>query len=75
MSIKENFSTCYQLLEEMMDHGYPLTTEPNALKAMIQPPTVMGKLAEVVLRRAMGLARWPLVVCAPASLLVHAHSS
>jgi len=30
-----------------MDHGYPLTTEPNALKAMIRPPTVMGKLAEV----------------------------
>ena len=29
-----------QLLEEMMDNGYPLTTEPNALKAMIMPPTV-----------------------------------
>ena len=25
----------YQLLEEMMDNGYLLTTEPNALKAMI----------------------------------------
>ena len=43
IAIKENFSTCYQLLEEMMDNGYPLTTEPNALKAMIRPPTVMGK--------------------------------
>lgn len=29
-----------QLLEEMMDHGYPLTTEPNALKVhtSIIPP-------------------------------------
>jgi AP-3 complex subunit mu len=37
MTIKENFATVYQLLEEMMDYGYPLTTEPNALKAMIKP--------------------------------------
>lgn len=44
MSIKDNFSTCYQLLEEMMDNGYPLTTEPNALKAMIMPSTVLGKV-------------------------------
>lgn len=43
-SIKENFSTVYQLLEEMVDYGWPLTTEPNALKAMIRPPTVMSKL-------------------------------
>jgi len=43
-SIKENFSTVYQLLEEMVDYGWPLTTEPNSLKAMIRPPTVMSKL-------------------------------
>ena len=43
-AIKENFSTVYQLLEEMVDYGWPLTTEGNALKAMIRPPTVMSKL-------------------------------
>jgi AP-3 complex subunit mu len=43
-SIKENFSTVYQLLEEMIDYGWPLTTELNSLKAMIRPPTVMSKL-------------------------------
>ena len=43
-AIKDNFSTVYQLLEEMMDYGWPLTTEGNALKAMIRPPTVMSKL-------------------------------
>ena len=45
--VKENFSTVYQLLEEMNDFGYPLTTEPNSLKAMIAPPTVLGKLAQL----------------------------
>ena len=44
-SIKENFATVYQLLEEMMDFGYPLTTEPNALKAMIKPSSVISRLA------------------------------
>ena len=47
-AIKDNFSTVYQLLEEMVDHGWPLTTEPNALKAMIRPPTVMAKLQSVM---------------------------
>lgn len=47
-AMKENFSTVYQLLEEMVDYGWPLTTEPNALKAMIRPPTMMGKIQQVV---------------------------
>ena len=47
-AMKENFSTVYQLLEEMVDYGWPLTTEPNALKALIRPPTMMGKLQQLV---------------------------
>jgi AP-3 complex subunit mu len=47
-AIKDNFSTVYQLLEEMVDYGWPLTTEPNALKAMIRPPSVISKLQSVV---------------------------
>lgn len=47
-AIKDNFSTVYQLLEEMLDNGYPLTTEPNALKAMIAPPTTAGRIAAMV---------------------------
>jgi AP-3 complex subunit mu len=43
-AIKDNFATIYQLLDEMVDFGWPLTTELNALKAMIRPPTVMSKL-------------------------------
>lgn len=47
-TIKDNFSTVYQLLEEMLDNGYPLTTEPNALKAMIAPPSTAGRIAAIV---------------------------
>jgi len=47
-AIKDNFSTVYQLLEEMVDYGWPLTTEPNALQSIIRPPDVMGKLLSVV---------------------------
>lgn len=32
----------------MMDHGYALTTEPNALKVMIPPPTLLGKIGAAV---------------------------
>ncbi len=46
-AIKDNFSMVYQLLEEMLDDGSPLTTEPNALKAMIRPPSVIGCLQAV----------------------------
>eukprot|EP01032_Pedospumella_encystans_P015960 gene15960-18227_t len=49
VTIKENFSTVYQLLEEMMDFGYPLTTEPNALKSMIQPPTTISRITKATL--------------------------
>lgn len=48
-AMKENFSTVYQLLEEMVDHGWPLTTEPNALQAVIRPPDVMGKVRTYLL--------------------------
>jgi len=31
--------TAVQVLEEMLDNGFPLATEPNILKEMIRPPT------------------------------------
>jgi AP-3 complex subunit mu len=32
----------------MMDYGYPLTTEPNALKEIIMPPTMINKVMNTV---------------------------
>lgn len=46
--IRENFSLIYQLLDEMVDGGFPFTTEPNQLKDMIMPPSVGNKLQQMV---------------------------
>ena len=46
--IKDNFSVIYQLLEELLDFGFPLTTELNALKEIIEPPTLLTKLRGAV---------------------------
>ena len=47
-AVKDNFSTAYQLLEEMVDHGWPLTTEPNALTDLIKPPTMLAKIQQAI---------------------------
>jgi AP-3 complex subunit mu len=47
-TIKDNFATVYQILEEMVDFGYPLTTEPNALQAMIKPPSLVGRISQAM---------------------------
>jgi AP-3 complex subunit mu len=52
-AVKDNFSTAYQLLEEMVDHGWPLTTEPNALTDLIRPPTVLAKVIMLFLSTIM----------------------
>ncbi|KAF5952183.1 hypothetical protein HYC85_010127 [Camellia sinensis] len=40
--------TTAQLLEEMIDNGFPLTTEPNILREMIPPPNIVSKMLSVV---------------------------
>jgi len=42
-SLRENFVTVYQLLDEMMDNGIPFTTEPNALMEMIPTSNILQK--------------------------------
>lgn len=37
-----------QLLDEMIDNGFPLTTEPNILREMIAPPNIVNKMLSVV---------------------------
>ncbi|KAJ1311303.1 hypothetical protein OPQ81_009799 [Rhizoctonia solani] len=43
-SLKDNFDVVYQLLEEMLDEGYPLTTESNALRDIVIPPSLLNKI-------------------------------
>jgi len=47
-SLRQNFSTVYLLLDEMIDSGLPFTTELNSLESIIAPPSAIGKLAQVV---------------------------
>lgn len=47
-SLRQNFSTVYLLLDEMIDSGLPFTTELNSLESIIAPPTAVGKVLQVV---------------------------
>ncbi len=42
-SLKDNFTTLYQLLDEMIDGGFPCTTESNILKEMVMLPNMLNK--------------------------------
>jgi len=47
-SLRQNFSTVYLLLDEMIDSGLPFTTELNSLESIIAPPSTMGKVVQAV---------------------------
>ena len=47
-TLTDNFSTAFQLLEEMLDNGYPMVTEPNALNSLVAPTTVLGSMAKAL---------------------------
>lgn len=46
--IKENYVVVYELLDEMLDNGYPLATESNILKELIKPPNLLRSIANTV---------------------------
>jgi len=46
--IKENYVVVYELLDEMLDNGFPLATESNILKELIKPPNILRSLANTV---------------------------
>lgn len=45
-AIKDNFITVYELLDEMLDNGHPLTLEPNTLKELITPPSMLNRVLD-----------------------------
>merc|ERR1719160_940431 len=47
-SLRQNFSTVYLLLDEMIDSGLPFTTELNSLESIIAPPSAIGKVVQAV---------------------------
>lgn len=50
--IKDNYVTVYELLEEMLDNGYPLATESNVLKELIKPPSLIRNVAHTITRES-----------------------
>lgn len=45
---KENFVIVYELLDEVLDAGFPLATEPNILKELIKPSSIMRSITNTV---------------------------
>ena len=37
-----------KLLDEVLDNGYPLATEPNILQELIKPPNLLRSIANTV---------------------------
>lgn len=54
-TLRDHFDIVYQLLEEMLDDGYPLTTERTALRDIVIPPSLLNKILSAT--GASGLAK------------------
>eukprot|EP00920_Eleutheroschizon_duboscqi_P035921 GHVT01086963.1.p1 GENE.GHVT01086963.1~~GHVT01086963.1.p1 ORF type:complete len:305 (+),score=9.14 GHVT01086963.1:91-915(+) len=46
--IKDNYVIVYELLDEMLDNGFPLATESNILKELIKPPNILRAITDTV---------------------------
>ena len=46
--IKDNYVVVYELLDEMLDNGFPLATESNILKELIKPPNILRTVVNTV---------------------------
>lgn len=46
--ISDNVVIVYELLEEMLDNGFPLATESNVLKEMIRPPNILRSVVNTL---------------------------
>lgn len=47
-TLRENFSIVYQLLQEILDYGYPLITEVFALEELVPRPTLESKVRSML---------------------------
>lgn len=47
-TIKDNSVVIYELLDEMLDNGFPLATESNILKELIKPPNILRTVVNTV---------------------------
>lgn len=55
-SIKDNYVIVYELLDEMLDNGFPLATESNVLKEMIRPPNLLRAITDTVTGKSTNMS-------------------
>ncbi|CAM6088977.1 unnamed protein product [Calypogeia fissa] len=58
--VKDNFVLVYQILDEMMDGGFPLTTEPYILKERVAPPNLVSRVLNVVTGGSLSINSSPI---------------
>ncbi|XP_028324638.1 AP-3 complex subunit mu-1-like [Gouania willdenowi] len=46
--INDNMVVVYELLEEMLDNGFPLATESSVLKELIKPPNILRSVVNTL---------------------------
>lgn len=46
--IKEHYVVVFELLDEMLDNGFPFATESNILKELIKPPNILRTITNTV---------------------------
>ena len=46
--LKEHIVVVYELLDEMLDNGFPLATESNILKELIKPPNFLRTITNTI---------------------------
>jgi AP-3 complex subunit mu len=46
-TLREHLDVVYQLMEEILDDGRPLTTELNALRDIVMPPSFLKKIISI----------------------------
>lgn len=54
--IKDNYVVVYELLDEMLDNGFPLATESNVLKELIRPPNILRTLTDTVTGKSTSMS-------------------
>ncbi|XP_076436609.1 AP-3 complex subunit mu-1-like isoform X2 [Babylonia areolata] len=47
-TLKEHYVIVFELLDEMMDNGFPLAMEVNVLKELIKPPNLLRTITDTV---------------------------
>ncbi|ESN95177.1 hypothetical protein HELRODRAFT_87124 [Helobdella robusta] len=54
--VKDNYVIVYELLDEMLDNGFPLATESNVLKELIRPPNFLRTISDTVTGKSTNMS-------------------